>query len=161
MKIQTAIASGREAEQRASTAEQEGKANAAKAKWDQETIKAKELTKAEQDQAVAITIAKKERDVAELNKQAAEFTKQKDILLGEGEAKRAQLVMQANGALEMKLATYEKVQLAYAEQLGKQSWVPYIQVGEEKGGNAVGNLMSFFQIKAARDLALDMHMTSK
>jgi len=57
MQVQTAIANSKKAEQDALTAEQQGKADAAKAKWDQEVIKAKLVTQAEQDKEVAALAA--------------------------------------------------------------------------------------------------------
>jgi len=146
------------AEQRAITTEQEGKANAAKAEWDQKTITAREVAKAEQEKAVAVTNAEREKAVAELNRQAAEFKKQEQILLGEGESQRARLMMQANGFLEIKLAAWERVQLAFAAEMGKQQWVPSIVLGGgvAGGGNAAVNYMEVLGAKAARDLGLDM-----
>ena len=120
MQVQTAIAEARQAEQRAITVAKEGEANAAKAKWDQEAIKAKFVTEAEQ-----------ERDVAELQKKAAEFTKAKDVLLGEGEATRKRLVMEADGALDKKIAAYLEVNRFYADAMkGYQgNWTPTVVMG--------------------------------
>jgi regulator of protease activity HflC (stomatin/prohibitin superfamily) len=50
--VQTSAAKAREAEQKAMTAEQNGKADAAKAKWEQEVIKARSVTEAESKAAV-------------------------------------------------------------------------------------------------------------
>ena len=44
MDVQTAIADAKKAEQRAITVEQQGRANAAEAKWAQEQIKATQVT---------------------------------------------------------------------------------------------------------------------
>jgi len=57
MQVQTAIASSKKAEQDALTAEQTGKAGAAKAKWDQEVIKAQLVTEAQQQKEVAALAA--------------------------------------------------------------------------------------------------------
>jgi len=53
MQVQTSIANAKKSEQDALTAEQKGKADAAKAKWDQEVIKAKLVTEAQQQKEVA------------------------------------------------------------------------------------------------------------
>jgi nucleoside recognition membrane protein YjiH len=93
---------------------------------------------------------------------AAEQTKKKDIALGEGESTRMRLVMQANGALEQKLKTYEKVSEMYAKALGdfKGSLVPSVMMGST--GTVAGNsAMSFIDLltaKAAKDLSLDFSM---
>ena len=53
MQVQTAIANSKKAEQDAITTELEGKASAAKAKWEQEVIKAQAVTQAQQEKEVA------------------------------------------------------------------------------------------------------------
>lgn len=53
MQVQTAIANSKKAEQDAITTELQGKASAAKAKWEQEVIKAQAITQAEQEKEVA------------------------------------------------------------------------------------------------------------
>lgn len=162
MEVQTSIADAKKAEQRALTVAEQGKANAAEAKWKQETIKATEVTKAEQEKAVAITAAEKERDVAKLQRDGAEFYKQQQILRGEGDAAYRQKVMQANGALEQKLDAWVKVQAKYAEEFGKQKWVPEVQMGGtgSTGGNSAQAMIDLLSTKAARDLGIDMKMSA-
>lgn len=156
MDIQTAVAKTKEAEQNAIRAVEEGKANAATAKWAQETENAKE-----------IALAEKNKTVAKLAKEAAKFTKDKDILLGQGEAERKRLVMQADGALEKKLATYEKVMASGFDAMKNYAgnWVS--QIDNRKFGSGAGNTGSSGQgafeemaqtlsIKALKDLGLDM-----
>lgn len=154
MQVQTAMAEAKQAEQRVITVTKEGEANAAKAKWDQEVIKARVVTEAEQ-----------KKEVAKLEKEAAEFTKQKDILLGQGEAERKRLVMSADGALEKKLVTYEAVMGRFAQEFGKQKWVSEFQMsgggcGTEKG-NAAVTLIDLLTAKTAKDLGVDMEMKKK
>ncbi len=148
--------------QEAITTEKEGQAAAAKTKWTQEAIKATEVTKAEQLKAVAILAAEQERDVAKLNKDAAEFYKQQQILKGEGDAAYRQKVMQANGALEQKLEAWTSVMGTFAKEFGKQKWVPEVQMGgaAASGGSTVSSMMDLLSTKAARDLGLDMKMSA-
>lgn len=163
MKVQTSMANAKEAEQRAITVAEQGKANAAEAKWKQETIKATEVTRAEQEKAVAITAAEKERDTAKLQRDAAEFYKQQQILKGEGDAAYRQKTMQANGALEQKLATYERVMGQFAVEFGKQKWVPEVQMGGASGSSGVNSAQTMIDVlstKALRDLGLDMKMSA-
>jgi len=156
MQVQTAMAKAREAEQNKITTEKNGEAAAMAAKWEQEVIKAKEVTAAEQ-----------RLRVAEIDRDAAEQTKQKDILLGEGEATRKKLVMQADGALEPKLATYLKaVELwsgAVKEHPGP--WVPTIVMGGGAGGVAPGGaatpLIDLLTAKTAMDLGLDLAISGR
>lgn len=148
--------------QDAITFEKDGQAAAAKTKWAQEAIKATEVTKAEQAKAVAILSAEQERDVAKLNKDAAAFYKEQQILKGEGDAAYRQKVMQANGALEQKLEAWQNVQINYAKEFGKQKWVPEVQMGGSgaTGGNTIASMMDLLSTKAARDLGLDMKMSA-
>jgi hypothetical protein len=149
MKVQTAVASSKEAEQRAITAAKEGEANAATAKWKQEVIKAQAVTEAQQ-----------QFEVAKLGALAAEQTKRKEILLGEGEATRRRLVMSADGALDKKLATYEAVQKYWADAMSKmtQPIVPQITTGGSgsTGSNGVAAFMELMGLKAAHDLSLNL-----
>jgi len=149
MQVQTAIAKSKEAEQRALTVEQEGKANAAQAKWDQEVIKSTEVTKAEAA-----------RDVAKLAVQTAELNKQQLILEGEGEAAKKRLAIQANGALEQKIDAYVKVQSYWAEAFSKYTGnvTPQFITGGSSGGtrNGATDFMEIIGMKAARDLQLDL-----
>lgn len=151
--VQIALANAKRAEQDALTAAKQGEANAAKAKWEQETIKAKEVTKAEQELAVAT-----------LARQSAEQTKQKDILLGQGEAERKRLVMSADGALDQKLRAYVEVSGLYAKAMAdyKGAWVPAINMGGASGTtNGANALVELLQAKTARDLAIDLSVSGR
>lgn len=151
MDVQTAIAAAKKAEQNAITAEKNGEAEAMKSKWEQEVIKARVVTEAEQ-----------QRDVAKLNMEAAGFQKQKLILEGEGEAAKKRLVFSANGALEQKLEAWVAVNQAYAAALKefKGPMVPsVVMTGDGKGsGMNASTVMDFIGVKMARDLGLDMEM---
>lgn len=150
MGVQTSIANAKKAEQLALTAVEQGKANAATAKWAQETLK-----------ATAVTAAEQARDVAKLNKDAAEYYKQERILKGDGDAAYKRKVIEADGALEQKLATYENVMGKFAEEFGKQKWVPEIQMGGSSGSagvNSAQTMIDTLSIKSLRDLSLDMGM---
>lgn len=157
--VQIAIANAIRAEQDARTTAKQGEANAAKAEWEQKTIAAKEVAKAEQEKQVAVTHADKLKEVARLEKDAAEYTKQRDILLGQGEAERRRLVMSADGALTQKLETWLKAQELYAGAIKdyKGNWVPQTVMGAAASGPNGGlALIDLLTAKTARDLALDM-----
>jgi len=163
--VQIAIANSKRAEQDALTTEQQGKASAIKAKWEQETIKAKAVTLADQEKSVAETNATRDRNVADLARQAAEFTKQQQIALGQGEAERKKLAMQANGALEIKAQTWLEAQKYWANAFSnyRGNIVPNVITGSGSGaatgqGNGLETLMELIGAKTARDLALDMKM---
>ncbi len=154
--VQLAIAQALKAEQDAITAEKNGMATAAEAKWKQETIKAQQVTLAEQ-----------KRDVAKLAKEEAEFYKSQQILIGQGESERKRLVMDADGALDKKLDAYKTVQgywaNAYARHQG--TMVPSIVMGNNTGNqNSTGNTMSLVDLltaSTAKQLALDNSVDKK
>ncbi len=152
-RVALSIASAAAATQDAITTEQTGKANAAKAKWDQETVNAKEIALAEKDVAVATQKAK-----------AAEQFKKEQTLMGEGEAARKRLVMEANGALDVKLEAYVAVSKAYAsaiENAQPGAWSPSVVMGgaSSTGGAGAQALVEMLTAKTARELGLDMNVT--
>ena len=146
MKVQTKIAEAKEAQQNAVTAEETGKAGAAKAKWDQEILKAK-----------AVTAAEQKREVAEKDLEAAKLERQAQVERAKGEAESKKLVMAADGALDKKLQAWVEVQKAYAAEIGKQRWVPEVVMGGGggNGAQAAQGLMQLWQVQAARQLNLD------
>lgn len=154
MAVQIAIARAKEAEQEAITVAKRGEAEAAKAKWDQEVIKAKEVTAAEQ-----------RLRVAQLDAQSAEQTKRKETLLGEGEGARKRAVMQADGALEKKLAAWLEAQKYWSEAASnyKGNWVPGVVMGNNGGSSVAGSgaqqFMDLLTVKTAKDLGLDLQVT--
>ncbi|MCR4322612.1 MAG: SPFH domain-containing protein [Candidatus Azambacteria bacterium] len=147
MEVQTARAHALEAEQRRITAEADGKAAVMTAQYQEEEKKIRALVGAEQ-----------RKGVASLERDTAEFTRQKLILEGQGEAEKKRLIMAADGALEKKLDTYEKVMARFAQEFGKHRLVPDIQMGGSTSGNdnAAANLINLLTTKTAKDLALDM-----
>jgi len=170
MAIITAKAQAEEAKQEALTAEEKGKAAVMVAKYEKEVTKEQALVEATQAQEVAVIEAEQLVLVAEqaLLEQTqktltADQYKEEQILLGEGDAEYKKLVLEADGALEQKLATYEKVSQMFADAISKQKWVPDLQIGSStsggKSGNAAQNLMDLFLIKSAKELQLDMTIT--
>jgi hypothetical protein len=146
MDVQTAIASAKQAEQNVITVAKEGEANAAKAKWEQEVIKAKMVTEAQQ-----------KKEVAELERDAAAFTKQKLTLEGEGEGAKKRAIMSADGALEKKLEAWIEVNKLYAEAIKGGTWVPSIVMGGDyKTGTGATGLIDLMMAKTAKDLSLDL-----
>jgi regulator of protease activity HflC (stomatin/prohibitin superfamily) len=154
MDIQTAMAEAKKAEQKSITVSKEGEAEAAKSKWEQEVIKARAVTEAQQQLEVNTLAAK-----------AAEQYKRKMILEGEGEAEKKRLVMQADGALEKKIEAYVKVNEMYADAIKGYggNWVPQIIMGGEGGKAASGanDLIDLLKVKTAMDLGLNMKVSGQ
>ena len=152
--VQLSMAAAVRATQDAITTEQQGRADAAKAKWTQETINAKEVAEAE-----------KNKKVAELEAQTAEATKKRLILEGEGEATKKRLVMEADGGLVSKVDAYITVNKAYADAISKYQgqWVPSVVMGDKEGVGATGaqQMIDMLTVKTAKDLAIDMSISGK
>jgi len=153
MDVQTAIADAKKAEQRTITVSEQGKANAAEAKWKQEGLKATE-----------VTLAQQKLEVATLEAKAAEQVKNRDILLGEGQAAAKELIIKADGALEKKLDALIKINDRYATAIENYSgnWVPAIVMGDNKGSGVAGSgaieLIELLTAKTAHDLAINLEL---
>lgn len=166
LQVQTARTQAIRAEQDAITAQKRGEANAATAKWQQEVVKARAVTFAQQQKEVAELNAARELEVARLMALAAAQTKQQQILLGEGEAERKRLVMAADGALQMKLTTYERVSKMYADAIGSYqgAWVPSVIMGGANGsrsGSGAQEMIDLLTARTARDLSLDLSVPGR
>ncbi|HFB64837.1 MAG TPA: hypothetical protein ENJ60_04775 [Aeromonadales bacterium] len=165
MAIITAIANAERAKQDAITSEEQGKANVMTAKYEKEVVKEKAIVDAKMEKEVAVIkaqklveVARQQRLEAEQKKLAAKEYKQEQILRGEGDGAYKRIVMQADGALAQKLATYERVMSRFAAAIEKQKWVPEVQMGasEASGGSSAMTLIEMMSVKAAKDLALDL-----
>jgi hypothetical protein len=156
MQVQLAVARAKEAEQEAITVAKRGEAEAARAKWEQEVVKARAVTEAQQ-----------KLEVAKLDAESAEQFKRAETLRGEGEANRRRLVMEADGALEKKLGATMEVSKLYANAIQnyKGSWVPNIVMGGGNGAQAAGSgaqeLINLLTAKTAQELGLDISMRPK
>lgn len=170
MAIITAKAQAEQAKQEAITAEEKGKAAVIKAKLEKEVEKQRAVTDAEKKKQVAVISASQKVEVAmqqkleaEQKKLAAFEYKKEQILRGEGDAGYKRQVMNADGALAQKLEAWIKVNRQYAEAMGKQKWVPEIQMMGDAGGkgNSANDLLSLFLAKTAKDISLDMRVADK
>ena len=128
LSVITAKTQALEAMQKAITIEEQGKATAAQAKWEQE-----------KEKAVAVTKAEQEREVARLAAEKAEFQKKEIIAKGQAEAEANRLKVSA-GLTPQERAEWEyKTAVGIAEALAnsKVSWVPTVMMaGDNKGGNS-------------------------
>lgn len=130
MDIQTAIANAQKAEQEKLTAEAEGKAKVAKARYEQEMIKAQEVVKAQKDKEVAELGGQRELQVAKLMAQAAEQKKQAAILEAQGEAEAKRLKRDADNYEALKIQASVDIHRAWADAYSKRR-VPLVTGGEE------------------------------
>ena len=129
MKAQSAAA-----QQNAIKAEEEGKAAAAKAKWEQEKTKAVEVTKAEQ-----------EREVSRLAAEKAEFDKKKIIAEGQAEAEAARLKVAAGLSPAERAEWDYKTKVGVAEALSKTKW-PTVVMNGNSGQNTAMDVIALKQM---------------
>lgn len=127
MMVQTSKAKTLAAQQERIRVEEEGKADAEKAKWEQEKIKAVAVTKAEQEYEVARLAALEAKEVAKKIREQ-----------GEAEAHAARLKVQA-GLTPLERATIEKetaIGVAQALAGSQVRWVPEVMVAGGSGNGA-------------------------
>ena len=129
MQVQTAIANSKKAEQDAITTELQGKAAAAKAKWEQEVIKAQAITQAQQ-----------EKEVAELESQTA-ILQAKKIKTDADAQSYANSRLVSAGLTPQERAQFEKdTKIGVAEALSKII-LPSTYLGGGSGGNKEASLL--------------------
>jgi len=161
MGVATAKANALKAEQAKITAEATGQAAVMSAKYEEEQKKIRAVVDAEKEKEVVLIAAERDKNKAEFAKQTAEFVKQEQILLGQGEAERKRLVMAADGALSLKLDAFK-----YGIDSVSRAWatrpVPAYNVemsGDNKSGGAdSANLqfMNMMNTMVAKNLGVDL-----
>lgn len=170
MKVMVAKADVEKARQEEQKVIAEGKKDVAKKEYAALQEKMQAVVNAQRAKEVAeidakqkLEVAKLAKDAAEVDKQKAEFEKQAAILRGQGEAEARKVIMEADGALDRKLQTYEKVMATFANAYAQRQ-VPAIVSGYSgEGGDTDSGTLGFIdllKIKFAKDLALDIGMTS-
>lgn len=154
MAVQQAIVNAKKAEQDTLTVEQQGKAEAAKAKWAQEVEKATAVTSAEKDKAVAVTQAQKSKEVAALDLDTAKLNAQHTVTDAKADADAKRLAMQSNNYFLERLEAWKSVAVEQAKAIGSQRQTPDVQMGGASGSSASGTqqLMDVWAAKAARDV---------
>ena len=134
------------------------------AKIEQSTLNVRnqeQETNAEREKEVAITNAQREKEVAALKRDAAALYKEEQELRGKGDAAYKKAVIDADGALQQKLAAYVEVQKVWAKAFAERTGniVPDIIVGKDGttpgSTNAMDDYLKLLSIKAAKDLQLD------
>ena len=138
MLIQTSKAKSAAAQQEAIRAEEEGKAVAAKARWEQE-----------REKAIAVTKAEQERETSRLAAEKAEFDKKRIIAEGEAEA-AANRAKVAAGLTPQERAEWEyKTKVGVAEAVAKVNLPKIVMSDGANGGSSAMDIMS---LKMATDL---------
>jgi hypothetical protein len=135
----------------------------ARAKGEQRLVEIEYQQKQEQTKQVVaaqtkVEIAKQDMEQQRIQSQAAELEARKIKTLADAQAYAKRAEIQANGALEPKLAVYKEVQRYWADAFSKYQGnvVPQIQSGGGNSGNGALNFMEIMGAKAAKDLSLDL-----
>ena len=135
----------------------------------QETLRdqIEQTTKAETDKKLALINAEREKQSAAIAKQTsqellekAKIDSQATKTLADAEAYAKQAVIEADGALDKKLAAYVEVQKAFAEAFSKAP-VPSVNMsgsGANGRGGEAQDFLNLLTVKAAKDLQLDMNV---
>ncbi len=146
MNIITQQAEAKEAEARAAKANAEAEAKIAETRALEEVQKTK-----------LVVAAEGKREQARLGQEAAEFIKQEQILLGQGEAERKRLVLQADGALAQKLEALKTIQQYWADAYAKRQ-VPTMVMGGTPGqtDTASTDFSQMMQLLVASQLGVDL-----
>ena len=141
----TAKAQALEAMQKTITIEEQGKARAAEAKWEQE-----------REKAVAVTRAEQEREVSRLAAEKAEFDKKKIVAQGQAEAEANRLKVQAGLTPQERAEWDYKTAVGVAEALAnsKVRWVPEVMMGSN-GSN--GSAMDAVGLNMMMDIVSKMN----
>lgn len=151
MAVQQSMVNAKKAEQDVLTTVKQGEADAAKAKWTQEVIKATEITKAQQDKDVALLFATKEKEVAVLALETSKLKAAKTMTEATADADARKLAVAADGALQLRLTSYTEIMKAWAAAYGAQRQTPDIQFGGSSSGGTV-TFMDIMAARAAKDL---------
>lgn len=160
IKVQTAIAEAKKAEQDTVTAKEKGKAEQAIAEASANVEKARAVIDADKIKEVALTKALQEKEVATLSLETAKLEAQSIIERGKADAESRKLIMEADGGLEKRLTAYTETQKSWASAFSsaKGPLVPSVIMGDSTSGNSGGleNLMQMLSIGAAKSLSVEV-----
>lgn len=129
-----------------------------------ETEKAREKVEREIEQVKALIKAETERkrqeEVVRMRKlelQAKKLESKSIKVIADAEAYKKQKIMQADGALELKLEALKEINKNYADAIKGAALVPEIVISSDgSGGGSSMDMVSLLTAKTARDLNLDM-----
>lgn len=141
------------AQQKQLTSEAEGKQTLVEIEYKQKQEQTKQVVAAQ----TLVELAKQDKEKQRIAAEAAELEARKIKTLADAEAYAKAKVMQADGALEKKLAAYVQVQQYWAEAFQKYSGnlVPTTVLGGDMKNNAGLNFMEVMAAKVAMDLTVN------
>ena len=147
------------AQQEAMTAEAEGRRQLVEIEYKEKQVQTQQVVQAE----TSVKLAEQDMLKQKIALDAARLEAQTIKALAEAESYAKRKMMEADGALEKKLATYKEVQgmWATAFQNYKGDLVPKFQTGGSGKGNAGLDFMEIMGAKAAMDLNLSTKVVTK
>jgi len=148
------------AQQEELTAAAEGRKKLVEIEYEKKEEQTRQLVEAD----TQVKLATKDKEKQKIALDAARLEAQKIKALAEAESYAKRKMMDADGALEKKLATYKEVQQLWSGAFAnyKGDIVPQIQAGGG-GGTTNGGLdfMQLMTMKAAKDLNLDLNVSNQ
>lgn len=155
------------AKQEALAAEEEGKKDVIEARYQELEKKEKAVVQAEQKAQVAeieaqqrVTVASKQKEQAAIDLETEKLKAEAVKVDAEAQAEAKRKLIEADGALDKKLAALVEINQHWAENLGKNRQVPDIMIGNEGktegGAMNAQNLMEMIMINTAKQLKADM-----
>lgn len=142
------------AQQQALTSKAQGEKILVDIEYEQKQNQTKLVVAAE----TKVKVAEQDKLQQRIQAEAADLEARKIKTLADANAYEKQRLIQADGALDTKLAAYVEVQKAWAAAAANSNWVPtYVSGGGF--GNAGGNVSQMVEImsaKAAKDLMIDL-----
>lgn len=154
MAVRISMANAQKAEQDARTVAEQGKAEAARAKWEQEKLN-----------STLVAEAEGKRKAEEQNAIAMEFYKKAQLAKAEADGGYKRALMQADGALDKRLEAYVETQKIWAAAVKeiKTPLVPSIVSGGGAGGPGSGiqTLVDILSARGLKDLDLDLRQQPK
>jgi hypothetical protein len=135
----------------------------AKAKGEQALVEIEYQQKQEQTKQVVeaqtkVKVAEQDKLQQKIAYEGAILEAKKIKELADAQAYSRSKIMQADGALEMKLQAHIEIQKAWADAFSKYTGavVPQFQTGTSGGGNGALNFMDIMTAKTAKDFGLEM-----
>jgi hypothetical protein len=142
------------AQQKRLTAEAQGEQKLVEIEYVQKQQQTIQVVKAQ----TLVELAKQDLIKQEIARQAAEKEAAKIKILADAQAYEKQRLIQADGALEQKLKTYEKVMGYWSTAFSNHNHPltpTFMMGGQNNGGNAGTNFMELMNMKTMKDLNLD------
>ena len=153
------------AKQAAITNEANGRANAAKAKWEAEAVKARVIVQMEQAKDSATLVAQRELDVARLNAEKAAYQADSTRKAGEAVAAANKAKRAAGLTPQEEAQNRKEIAIGIAEKIAQSQgmWTPYILNGHGSAstgpGSQFGMALEIDMIKNIVDMA--QHLSGK